>query len=71
MDNIEHKSVAALQCASLHMLSEKKNVNMATTRFTASFFQPVKTSKIQNKKKVNVDGTESFTFRLKENQVMS
>ena len=44
---------------------------MATTRFTASFFQPVKASKIQNKKKVNVDGNESFTFRLKENQVMS
>lgn len=50
---------------------KKKNVNMATTRFTASFFQPVKASKIQNKKKVNVDGTESFTFRLKENQFMS
>lgn len=51
---------------------KKKNVNTATTRFTASFFQPVKASKIQNKKKkVNVDGTELFTFRLKENQVIS
>lgn len=30
---------------------KKKKVNTATTRFTASFFQPVKASKIQNKKK--------------------
>ena len=29
---------------------------MATTRFTASFLQPVKASKIQNEKKVNVEG---------------
>ena len=50
---------------------KKKNVNMATTRFTASFLQPVKASKIQNEKKVNVEGTESFIFRLKENHVIS
>ena len=43
---------------------------MATTRFTASFLQPLKASKIQNEKKVNVEGTESFLFRLKDNQVI-
>ena len=44
---------------------------MATTRFTASFLQPVKASKIHNEKKVNVEGTGSFIFRLKDNQVIS
>ena len=34
------------------ILKKKKNVNMATTRFTALFLQPVKASKIQNEKKL-------------------
>ena len=55
---------------SICLILKKKYVNMATTRFTASFLQPVKASKIQNERKVNVEGTEPFIFRLKDNQVI-